>query len=49
MVKPSQEDELFLHGYEMLFFEILAPFHIPNTSEGIRPCFRKKFDMSQQP
>ena len=28
MVKPSQEDESILHGYEF-FFEILVPIHMP--------------------
>ena len=27
-VKRSQEDEYFLHRYEIFFFEILSPFHM---------------------
>ena len=40
---------LFLHGYETFFsrFSLLSIYQ--NTSESIRPCFRKKSDTSQQP
>ena len=48
-VKRSQEGEFFLHGYEIFFsrFSLLSIYQ--NTSESIRPCFREKSDMSQQP
>ena len=41
-VKLSQEDEFFLHGYEIFFFRFLLLSINQNTSESIRPCFRKK-------
>ena len=47
-VKP-QGGEYFLHGYEILFSRFLLLFIYQNTSESIRPCFRKKSDVSQQP
>ena len=28
-VKPPQEGEMFLRGYDIFFFLILASFHIP--------------------
>ena len=48
-VKLSQKDEFFLHGYETLFARFLLLSIYQNTTESIRPCFRKKSDMSQQP
>ena len=51
MVKPSQEDDFFLHGYTVdIFFEILSPFpYIKTFLEVSDQVFKKKSDMSQQP
>ena len=40
---------IFLHGYEIFFSRFLLLSIYENTSESIRPCFRKTSDMSQQP
>ena len=48
MVKLSQADEFF--STIMIFFPRFLLLSIyQNTSESIRPCFRKKSDRSQQP
>ena len=46
MVKLPQEDEFFLHGYE-IGFEILSPFHIPKRFLKYQTLFSKKTDMHE--
>ena len=48
MVKLSQGEEVFCMVTKYFFFEILAASIYQNTSESIRPCFRRKSDTSQQ-
>ena len=42
MVKPSQEGELFLHGHDIFFFKILAPFHILQKLPKVSDHFVRK-------
>ena len=46
-VKPSQEGESFCMVIK--YSRLLLLSICQNTSESIRPCFRKKSDMGQQP